>query len=448
MTLDELWTAVLTEIEFNISKANFNTWFKDTNLISCEKNLAQIGVPNGFVKDWLENKYKKIILKILRKNDPSIKDITFRIQKEIKKREEKSVEELNQKLNFDYILIDQETGLNPKYTFESFIVGSFNEVAYAAANSIIKNLGLLYNPLFIYGGVGLGKTHLIQAIGNEIKKIYNTKSIKYITSEKFTNDFINALSNKNVDNFRAQFENINLLIIDDVQFFAGKEKIQEVFFNIFNDLYNKNKQIIISSDRPPHIIPTIEERLKSRFQGGMITDIGYPDFETRVAIIKKKLDIHKETLSEEIINYIAANVQKNIRELEGVLNKVLLYNKIQNNLTLDVVKKIFEKGSKKIKKMTTFSNIVKIVSEFFDLKEEELLTPSRKSEYVIARQFIMYLLRNELKLSYPAIGERLGGKDHTTVMYACKKIDEELNNNEEIKQIYNNLIQKLYLTNC
>jgi len=446
MKLDELWQDVLTEIELSISKANFNTWFKDTNIKNIEDNNVIIEVPNNFVKEWLDNKYKKTILKIIRNKDSSIKEVIFSIKRDYPNKNFLAQNE--NKLNMA-LPIDQETGLNAKYTFDSFVVGPFNELAFAAATSVTKDLGnSMYNPLFIYGGVGVGKTHLIQAIGNEVKTLYNLKNIKYIQLEKFANNFINAIQNRTVDKFRAQFENINLLIIDDIQFLAGKEQTQEQFFNIFNDLYNQNKQIIISSDRHPQVIPTLEERLKSRLIGGTLVDINYPDLETRIVIIHKKLEAKNEFLSDDIINYLANTITKNIRDLEGAINKILVYKKLNNNnINLNLVKKLIEKTLAKHKKITTFSNILKTVSEFYDLHENDLLTPTRKSEYVKVRQIIMYLLRNELKYSFPSIGKKLGGRDHTTVMYACEKIENELNNNEEFRQEYNNILQKLYLCN-
>ncbi len=446
MKTDELWQGVLTEMELSTSKANFNTWLKDTYIKNIKDNIVAVEVSNTFVKSWLDNKYKKTILKIIRNKNSSVKDIIFSIRKE-NSTKDPVVQNENNKLNMS-LPIDQETGLNTKYTFDSFVVGPFNELAFAAATSVTKDLGnSMYNPLFIYGGVGIGKTHLIQAIGNEIKKNNNLKNIKYIQLEKFASGFINAIQNRTVDKFRAQFDNIDLLIIDDIQFLAGKEQTQEQFFNIFNDLYNQNKQIIISSDRHPQVIPTLEERLKSRLVGGTLADINYPDLETRIVIINKKLEAKNDFLSEDIVNYLANTINKNIRDLEGAVNRLLVYKKLNNNINLNFVKKIIEKNLAKHKKTTTFSNILRTVSEFYDLHESDLLTSSRKSEYVKVRQIIMYLLRSELKYSFPSIGDKLGGKDHTTVMYACNKIENELNNNEELKQEYNNILQKLYLCN-
>jgi len=296
MTIEEIWQAALGEIELSISKANFITWFKNTNIVSKKDGKITIAVPNAFTKEWLENKYNKLILKALRDVSKEIKEVAFVIKtkqplkekvKKIDKKEEKipAFEEL---LDFENFKIDKKTNLNPRYTFDNFIIASFNELAYAAAQSVIKSPGQTYNPLFIYGGVGVGKTHLIQAIGNEISKKDKNKKITYVSSEKFTNDVISAISNNEMEKLKRFYRKMDILIIDDIQFLAGKEKTQEEFFHTFNYLYENNKQIILSSDRPPKAIPTLEERLRSRFEGGMIADIGIPDFETRVVILKAK----------------------------------------------------------------------------------------------------------------------------------------------------------------
>lgn len=293
MILQELWQTVLGEVELNISKASFITWFKDTKITSKKDGAVVISAPNGFTKEWLENKYNKLILKILRNNSADIKEVKFVIGKEeqLNNSQKETVQIPNiigSQLDFQEFAINKETNLNPKYTFDNFIVGSFNELAQAAGRAVTKNLGTLYNPLFIYGGVGLGKTHLMQAIGNYLVKKTPSKKIKYLSSEKFTSELIDAIRKKGMDNFKNKYRKIDVLIIDDIQFIAGKEKTQEEFFHIFNNLYQKNKQIIISSDRPPQAISTLEERLRSRFQGGMIADVGFPDLETRIAILKSK----------------------------------------------------------------------------------------------------------------------------------------------------------------
>lgn len=449
MTLKELWQTILGEIELGISKANFITWFKNTKIHSKKDGVVTVGVPNGFTKEWLESKYNKLILKILRNNSPDIKEVQFIIK------EGSSSPAIGQKklpplfsedqLKFQEFNINKETNVNPKYTFENFIIGSFNELAQAAGRAVTKHLGTLYNPLFIYGGVGLGKTHLLQAIGNELAKKYPSKKIKYLSSEKYTSELVDAISKKGMDTFKNKYRKIDALIIDDIHFIAGKEKTQEEFFHTFNSLYQKNKQIIITSDRPPKAISTLEERLRSRFEGGMIADISYPDLETRTAILKSKLKEKKFKISDEVLSYVATNIQRNIRELEGALNRIIAFSQI-NEITPDLktTSQILSKIISTPKKKTNLKNIIKEVAEFYDIKTVDLVDHSRKKELVYPRQISMYLIREELNSSYPHIGEKLGGRDHTTVMYACQKINKEIENNESLQQEINLIKERIY----
>ena len=460
MNLKELWQTTLGEIELNISKASFITWFKDTKINSQKKGSIIISAPNGFTKEWLENKYNKLILKILRNNSTNIKEVKFIIGKEKQlnnnkkspfRRHPKGIEaiqipdNIGNQLDFQEFSINKETNLNPKYTFDNFIVGSFNELAQAAGRAVTKNLGTLYNPLFVYGGVGLGKTHLMQAIGNCLVNKNPSKKIKYLSSEKFTNELIDAISKKGMDSFKNKYRKIDVLIIDDIQFIAGKEKTQEEFFHTFNNLYQDNKQIIITSDRQPNAISTLEERLRSRFEGGMIADISYPDLETRIAILKNKIKEKKIKISEDIINYIAENIKKNIRELEGALNRVIAYSQLNN--TIPTLKNTIQTLTQIInspKKITNYENIIKIVADFYNINTDDLINRSRKKELVYPRQISMYLIREELNSSYPYIGEKLGGRDHTTVMYACQKINNKLKNNGSFQQEINLIKERLY----
>ncbi|KKR03912.1 MAG: Chromosomal replication initiator protein DnaA [Parcubacteria group bacterium GW2011_GWF2_39_13b] len=442
MNHEELWQAALGEIELNLSRANFITWFRNTGIIDKKEGLAVIGVPNGFSKEWLANKYYKLVLKALRNISPEIKEVNFTISSVLSKtgevakkpRKEKSIILPEEQAGFDELEANKETNLNPRYAFDSFIVGSFNELAHAAAQGVSQSLGTLYNPLFIYGGVGLGKTHLLQAIGNAA---YNKskEKVKYISSEKFATELINALKNGQIEKFKDDYRKIDVLIIDDVQFLTGKEKTQEEFFHIFNSLYQKNKQIIISSDRPPKAIATLEERLRSRFEGGMIADISYPEYETRLVILKSKLESKNTPLPNEILEYIAANIKKNIRELEGALNRVLAFSQLNNTVpTVSQTSKILSTIISSPKKLINYKNIIKAVSDFYDLAADDLITKCRKREIVWPRQIVMYLMREELKISYPFIGEKLGGRDHTTVMYACEKLNKEMETNETLQQ--------------
>ncbi|PIV65028.1 MAG: chromosomal replication initiator protein DnaA, partial [Candidatus Nealsonbacteria bacterium CG01_land_8_20_14_3_00_12] len=312
--------------------------------------------------------------------------------------------------------------------------------------------GKKYNPLFIYGGVGLGKTHLIQAIGNQVKKENQVKKVKYVTSERFTSEVISALRSgslrpNDIDDFKKRWREIDLLIIDDIQFLAGKEKTQEEFFYTFNALYDAGKQIVLSSDRPPKSIQTLEERLRSRFEGGMIADISYPDLETRIAILKSKAGEKSVVLSDEVFEYIAQNIKKNVRELEGALNRLIAANNQlnQKELNLNDVKKILNSILNTPKKSTTLKNIIKAVAEFYDVSEKELLERSRKKEIVKPRQVIMYLLREELKSSFPFIGLKIGGRDHTTAIHACEKIRKEIELDSNLNDEINLIKEKLYL---
>ncbi|HUS48842.1 MAG TPA: chromosomal replication initiator protein DnaA, partial [Candidatus Paceibacterota bacterium] len=348
-------------------------------------------------------------------------------------------------LEFQEFRISKETNLNPRYMFSSFIVGPFNELPHAAAYAITENPGFIYNPLFIYGGVGLGKTHLMQAVGNEIVKKFKKKKVKYIPSEKFTSEVVSSIKNHQMDSFKAKYRAIDVLIIDDVQFLAGKEKTQEEFFHIFNVLYENNKQIVISSDSPPKAIRALTERLRSRFEGGMIADIGIPDLETRIAILKTKAQEKKVAFGEEIYQYIASTIQKNIRELEGALNRLIVYQKMNNQQPdLETVKTLLKNLLSAPTKIVTPKKIIQKVAEFYDLKENNILDSSRKKEIVRPRQIAMYLLREELKSSFPFIGRKFRGKDHTTAIHSYKKILEEIKKDKKFEEEINLLKERIF----
>lgn len=437
MTKQKLWQAVLAQIQFNISPANFATWFKGTKILDQKRETIFISVPNSFAKEWLEKKYNKLILKILHKLDSGIKEVKYVVSSNVVKTPKVSsiAKDNSPQLEFQQLKVDQETNLNPRYTFENFVVGPFNELAHAAAAAVSENPGFVYNPLFIYGGVGLGKTHLLQAIGNKISKAFPKKKIRYISSERFISGVVNSIRNHNIDEFISSFRNIDVFIVDDIQFIAGKEKTQEEFFHTFNNLYEKNKQIVISSDRLPKTIPTLEERLKSRFEGGMIADIGLPDFETRVAILEKKSQEKEVEFSKEVIEFIATNLKNNVRELEGAVNRLAIYQKINNKSPdLEVAKKLLKDLILSSVKVTNPRRIMQIVAEFYDLREKDLLKESRKKEIVKPRQIAMYLLRKELSLSFPSIGRRFGRKDHTTAIHSCRKIEETIKTNQKLSE--------------
>jgi len=457
MNNEELWKTALGEIELSISKANFKTWFKNTSIISSENNHIIIGVPNGFAKEWLENKYNIYILRALRNIQENIQSVSCSIVTN----NSKNILPQNAQPSMDAIVPPQnipnfnkkpycpsflENNLNPKYTFENFVVGGSNELARAACFAVSQNLGNSYNPLFIYGGVGLGKTHLIQSIGNEIIKKNPALNIKYVSSERFTSNLIDAIKNQKADEFKKNYQKIDLLIIDDIQFISGKEKTQEEFFHIFNYLYQLNKQIVLSSDRPPKAIQILEERLRSRFEGGMIADVSMPDFETRVAILKKKAFKDKIEISEEAIEFIASNIKNNVRELEGALNRVSVSSQLTNqvidlNYTKNSLSDIISSGKKK---GVTYKHILKTVSSFYEVSIDDLIAKNRKKEIVLPRQVAMFLMRQELQFSFPGIGDKLGGRDHTTVIHACEKISSAMEIDEKLKESLEDIKNRIY----
>ncbi|HBT81747.1 hypothetical protein A3B26_02830 [Candidatus Giovannonibacteria bacterium RIFCSPLOWO2_01_FULL_48_47] len=444
MTNEELWQAALNELELAVSKANFITWFQNTSIAAHQDGVVVLNVPNAFAKEWLEYKYHKFIVKALRGLSPEIRNIEYVISSELapllqKRRREKGIAPQEEQLEFKELMVDRETNLNPRYTFDSFVVGPFNELAHAAAAAVSKNLGRAYNPLFVYGGVGLGKTHLLQAVGNAVKKNSPRLKLIYTTSERFTTELVNFIQNNETHIFKDKYRSYDLLIIDDIQFISGKVKTQEELFHIFNLLYETGKQIIFSSDKPPHAIHDLEERLKSRFEGGMVADIGQPEYESRLAILKSKSFGKENYLNPEVLGFIAANVQKNIRELEGALNSVVAKSKLSGRiLNIPEVKEIIDKNTQP-KRIVTANQIIKCVAEFYDINEKILFEKTRKKEVVKPRQIAMYLLREDFSGSYPFIGQRFGGRDHTTAIHSYEKIFNELKKNaqliEEVKRI-------------
>jgi len=451
MTNEELWQAVLARIQLNTSSNNFSAWFVNTNIVSKNEKDVVISVPNKIAKDWIQNKYHREILKAFRELNFNIRELDFQVNvtslsKSKTNNQEQEVEDPNiNQLHFEQFDINRETNLNPRYVFDNFIVGSFNELTYAAAQAICKNPGITYNPFFVYGGVGLGKTHLLQAIGNKVYSENKNKKIKYIPSEILTSAIVNSIGNNTIEELKNSYKKYDVLIIDDIQFISGKVKTQEEFFNIFNFLYQKNKQIILSSDRPPKAIANLEERLRSRFEGGMIADINSPDFETRVAILQKKCQEKGIKLPEDVIEYIAENIQKNIRELEGALNKLIAHHKLTNEqINIEITKKLLKNIIIPSFQRKNPQKIIKAVTDFYNLKERDLFTDSRKKEIVKPRQIAMYLMRKELKNSFPSISRIFGGKDHTTAIYACKKIKSDLEKTESLNEEIEAIKQILY----
>ncbi|MDD4661740.1 MAG: chromosomal replication initiator protein DnaA [Candidatus Pacebacteria bacterium] len=446
MTQEQIWQSVLAQIKLNVSSANFATWFANTKISELSDGVLTVSVPNSFSKEWLEQKYKAEILKILRSVDSSIRDIEYIITPSKRALSNNTVRINNEEqLGFAEFEKDEETNLNSKYDLDKLIVGPFNEMAYAAGEAIIENPGEAYNPLFVYGGVGLGKTHLVQGIGNKIREKYYDKKVRYLPAEKLITDLVNSIRENRVEELKKEFKTIDVLIIDDIQFISGKTKTQEEFFHIFNALYQNNKQIILSSDKHPGSIPTLTDRLRSRFEGGMIADVGMPDLETRLAILKQKAEEKGLNISFEALEFIASNIQKNVRELEGALNKIIIVEKINKRpCTLEDIKKQLKNIISIKTKITTPEKIISSITDFYNLEDSNLFISSRKKEYSKPRQLAMYLLKKELKLSYSVIGRKFGGKDHTTVMHACSLMEKEYDQNQKFSQEVDMVLQRIY----
>jgi chromosomal replication initiator protein len=455
---NDLWQAALAKIELSLSRPSFLTWFQETGISIMDGGTITVFVPNGFAREWLQNKYHKTILHAVREISSDIRDVQYVIGKpegakpqnlskaDSRRRKMADITSGDETQSLRDFAVHPETNLNPRYALASFIVGSFNELAHAAALSVIKNLGTNYNPLFIYGGVGLGKTHLIQAIGNEVLAHNSSLKVRYVPTEKYMGEIVDALKNQEMNRLKEKYRAVDLLIMDDIQFFARTEKMQEEFFHTFNALYERNKQIIISSDRPPQAISTLEARLRSRFEGGMIADIGLPDYETRLTILKTKADQKKVAIPENVLEFIAENIKNNIRELEGALNRMVMATKLSNKpLDIDSAKKIIADHLSAPKKFISAKKIIKAISEFYDIEERDLLTHSRKKDYVKPRQIAMYLMRTELESSYPSIGDKFGGRDHTTAIHSCEKIERELRTNTELQEEVRAVKDRVYI---
>lgn len=453
MDNNQIWQAVLGEMELTLSKANFITWFKQTFISSFENDQIVIGVPNIFTKTWIERKYHKEILNSLENIvNTKIKQIFYKI--EINKTEQLS-EVFNKPTtqiapdynNTQQPITTNRFGLNSRYIFNNFIIGKGNELACAACHAVAANPGVAYNPLLIHGGVGLGKTHLLQAIGN--LAIKTTTKVLYATSETFANDYINTVRGGQAKDFKDRYRNVDLLLIDDVQFMGGKDGTQEAFFHTFNDLHNNNKQIVITSDRNIKSIPALEKRLASRLSSGMTVDITLPDIETRIAILEKKCHEKNYSLSSDILNYIASHIQDSIRDLEGALNRIVVIHEFNNTLpTKESVEEILNDLliAQKTKSITA-KNIIEITARFYDISIKDLIGKRRQRELVVPRQIVMFLMREEGNISYPSIGQEIGGRDHTTAIHSYNKISELLKNSKKLKNEIESIKQLLYSVN-
>ena len=446
MNNQKLWTQILNDFQTHFSLAIYKTWFRELRFKEIQEHILIIACPNVYTKETLERKlYLPTVYDICKKYFPEVKEIVLEVKKG------KELDSPTGPLFGNETKPEFETSehrlLNQTYNFENFVIGQSNNLAVAAAQAIVENPGLAYNPFFIYGGVGLGKTHLICAIGNEILNKDPNKKVLYISSEKFTNELILSIQKNQTQVFRNKHRQADVLIIDDIQFIAGKEASQEEFFHTFNTLYSANKQIILTSDKPPREINKLEERLVSRFEGGLTVDIQPPDYETRVAILREKCLLKKIDLSPEVINYIAEVVTENIRKLEGILSQVMTYTMFnKKELTLDEVKRLL--GNREVVKnrKLTPDLIINTVSEFYGIKEKDIKGKSRKAEFVRPRQTIMYLLKKELDIPLMQIGRFLGDRDHTTVIHAIDKTELAIKNQNS--DIYTEVttIKKLILS--
>ncbi|MBP7005810.1 chromosomal replication initiator protein DnaA [Patescibacteria group bacterium] len=466
MDAQALWQAALGELELSLPKSHFMTWFKHTFIGSIEEGRVCVCVPNDYTKTWLQSKYHDMILKVLRDaSQGGVREVTYRKEAKnavvmealahvpvptaseaIRSQQEPLSTNLRTPTAADTCVGAAEIGLNPRYQFDSFVVGKNNELAHAASVAVAGRPGETYNPLFIYGGAGMGKTHLLQAIGHHILRERAHAKVRYVTSERFTNEFIAAVRSGHGNDFKDAYRTVDVLLIDDIQFLTGKESTQEEFFHTFNALHQSNKQIVIASDRPPKELQTLENRLISRFEWGMMADISRPDFETRVAILDNKVRERNYVIGTDLLHIIAGAVQSNIRELEGILNKVIAYHQFKNIQpsiqTLEPILQGFLPQS--AKRTLTPRILIEVITKYYDVPLDDLLGKSRERRFALPRQIAMYLLREELKCSFPAIGDHLGSRDHTTAMHACEKVTGLAQNDEQTKQDLARLREHLY----
>jgi chromosomal replication initiator protein len=444
MDAKQVWRAALGELQVSLSPANFETWLRDTHLVDVDDQRFRIAVPNGFAKDWLETRYRSLISQTLARvvgysvqvefvvsgagdaqgsgQDPAVASQPVRVEPT--------------RVGAPEGAAGGATNLNPRYHFSNFIVGSANRLAHAASLSVAERPGHAYNPLFLYGGVGLGKTHLMHAIGNAVAQKFPRKRVVYATSEKFTNEFITSIQQGKIDEFRARYRRIDLLLIDDIQFIADKERTQEEFFHTFNTIHEDGKQIVLSSDRPPKAILTLEERLRSRFEWGLIADLTAPDLETRIAILRAKAEEQGTPITSDVIEFIARKVVSNIRELEGALNRIVAYASmgampISIELAQAVLSNVLYNPKKR---QVTPERIAQAVSNYYGVSMDALQGQKREKSIVVPRQIAMFLMREETDVSLLRIGAELGGRDHSTVLHACDKINREMQVNDEMRR--------------
>lgn len=458
-TTSSLWQAVLGEIELSISRGNFVTWFKNTCLLRESDEVVVIGVPNVFIKQQLERKYNALIQQTLQKNGSVASRVEYKIHSGLTPRDKEpeplialnpspaqtaTTKDTPKTSPANTLSHAYRQGLNERYTFENFIVGSGNELAYAACQAAAVQPGTKYNPLFLYGGVGIGKTHLIQAVGNAVLTNKKSARVVYVSSEQFLQEFVDAVRFKKNTDFADFYRSADVLIVDDIQFIAGKEKVQEEFFHTFNALHQANKQIIISSDKPPRDIATLEERLRSRFAWGMSIDMQTPDLETRCAILQTKAHAGGVELPTDVTEYLASNVQTNIRELEGALNRLLAWCEMRGLApNIDIVTGLLGASQTRPKHINA-KQIIERTARHFQIPIQDLLGPKRDKDIVVPRQVAMYVLRSELHLSFPKIAKELGRKDHTTAIHSVEKIEKEARLDPDLRAAIASIKERLH----
>ena len=432
--MHKIWQETLDRLKKEVSSQNFSTWIKPVHFVEINKDQVNLEVPNRFIKDWLTDNYLKNIEKIMSEIGTVNYKINLKINTNTIAAEKKPTEQVETPREISINNLQKKTdsaeqfsNINPKYTFDSFVSGPSNQFAHAAAMAVANNPATTYNPLFIYGGVGLGKTHIVHAIGNEIINQNKGLKIGYYSSEKFTNELINSLRHAKMDEFRNKFRSIDVLLIDDIQFIAGKKSTQEEFFHTFNALYESHKQIVVTSDKFPKEMPDLEERLRSRFEWGLIADIQAPDVETKQAILKMKADQNNIYLPEDVSYFLASSVSSNVRELEGYLVRIGAFASLTSTpVSLDLAKNILKDIIVEQSKEVTIENIQKVVANHYQIKTSDLKSAKRLKTLVLPRQIAMYIGRKLTSASYPEIGAKFGGKDHSTVIHAIKKIDKAM----------------------
>ena len=432
---DNLWEKCRTKIRNEISEESYNTWFQPINFYSITETKLILSVPNTFYKDCLEQNYLDIINSSLNSFTQSSIQTYFRLENNSSNHPKQETPKLKNEKEEHSISFTACSTINPKYNFENFVVGSSNQFAHAAARSVADNPKVTYNPLFVYGGVGLGKTHLLHAMGNAILKTNPQTKVRYLSAESFTVDLIESLKQDDMRNFRSRYRPLDVLFVDDIQFLAGKERTQEEFFYTFNALHQMHKQVILSSDSYPKDLSRVEERLRSRFEAGLVADIEPPDLETKIAIIYKKAEAHDKQIPANVATFIASNIKTNVRELEGLLLRVIAYASFTRRIIdLKLTKEVLAEFICDVNKNFNIATIMAAVAHHFEIKVSDIKSKKRTRNISVPRQIAMYLCRTKTKLSLPEIGRQFGGKDHTTVIFAHKKISETINKNNDLKK--------------